>query len=229
VIISIIILQSPPSNTVFDSCTLATNCQPGFSWTAGGTFSGFKILFSTSPTDFTTRGIKVAAGSAAGTSNVWKPSSFNWTAIMKSSNNNGSIRPMYWKVVGTEADKTTVESDVRSFSIGTSQSVTIKAPLRAEILDPAISPTFDFDTNCNKKFKLEISSLSDFSVSTKIKAFNFTVRNPNLVLSLQKTLSSFQWKGVKTLVGAGTGYFRIKSWDGLSRPTVSEVGSFTIQ
>jgi hypothetical protein len=71
--------------------------------------------------------------------------------------------------------------------------------------------------------------LSDFSISTKVKGFNFTVSNPNLVVSLQKTLSSFQWKGVKTLVGGGTGYFRIKAWDGLSRPTVSEVRSFTIQ
>jgi hypothetical protein len=227
--ISIIILQSPSSNTAFGSCTLTTNYQPRFSWTAGGTFLRFKILFSTSPTDFTTQGIKVAAGSAAGTSNDWKPSSFNWTAIMKSSDNNGSIRPIYWKVVGTEADKTTVESDVRSFSIGTSQSVTINAPQEAEILDPAIPSTFDFGTNCNKKFKLEISPLSDFSVSTKIKAFNFTVSNPNLTPSLRKTLSSFQWNGVKTLVGTRTGYFRIKAWDGIKRETISEIRSFTIQ
>jgi hypothetical protein len=227
--ISIILLQSPSSSTGFDSCALITNYQPSFSWTAVGTFSGFKILFSTSPTDFTTRGIKVAAGSATGTSNSWKPSSFNWKAIMKASNNNGSPRAIYWKVVGTKADKTIVGSEVRSFSIGAPQLVNVHAPLEGAILDPATLPTFDFDTNCNTKFKLEISSLSDFSVSTKIKAFNFTVSNPNLTLSLQKTLSSFQWNGVRTLVGMGMGYFRIKAWDGLSRPTVSEVSTFTIQ
>jgi hypothetical protein len=227
--ISIIILQSPSGSTVFDSCALITNYQPTLSWTAAGSFSGFKILFSTSPTDFTTRGIKVAAGSATGTSNSWKPSSFNWKAIMKSSNNNGSIRPIYWKVVGTKADKTTVESEARSFSIGAPQLVTINAPLEGAIIDPAIAPTFDFDTNCNTKFKLEISSLSDFSVSTKIKAFSFTVSNPNLMPSLQKTLSSFQWNGVKKLIGTEAGYFRIKAWDGISRRTVSEVRSFTIQ
>jgi hypothetical protein len=148
---------------------------------------------------------------------------------MKSSNSNGSIRPIYWKVVGTKADRTTVESEVRSFSIGTPQTVDINAPLNNAILDSAIPPTFDFTTTCNTKFKVEISSVSDFSVSTKVKGFNFTVSNPNLVVSLQKTLSSFQWDGVKKLVGPGTGYFRIKAWDGLSRLTVSEVRPFTIQ
>jgi hypothetical protein len=227
--ISIIILQSPSSSTVFDSCALITNYQPTFGWTAAGSFSGFKILFSTSPTDFTTAGIKVAAGSATGTSNSWKPSSFNWKAIMKASYNNGSIRPIYWKVVGTKTDKTTVQSEVRSINIGTPQTVTINAPLDTAILDPATLPTFDFDTNCNTKFTLQISSLSDFSVSTKMKAFNFTVSNPNLVPALQKTLPSFQWTSVKKLIGTGTGYFRIKAWDGLSRPTVSEVRTFSVQ
>jgi hypothetical protein len=148
---------------------------------------------------------------------------------MKSSNNNGSIRPIYWKVVGTKADRTTIGSEVRSFNIGTPQILNINAPLNNAILDPAILPTFDFDTNCSAKFKLEISSLSDFSVSTQIKAFNFTVSNPILMPSLQKTLSSFQWNGVKKLIGTGTGYFRIKAWDGIGRTTVSEVRSFTIQ
>jgi len=227
--ISIIILQSPSSSTVIDSCALINNYQPTFSWTATGTFSGFKILFSTSPTDFTTLGVKVAVGSATGTSSSWKPSSFNWKAIMKASNNNGSIRPIYWKVVGTEADRTKVESEVRSLTIGTPQTVTINAPLNGAMLNPAAPPIFDFTTDCNTKFRLEISSLSDFSVSTKIKAFNFAVTNPNLVLSLGKTLSVFQWTGVKKLVGTGAGYFRIKAWDALSRPTVSEIRSFIIQ
>lgn len=35
--------------------------------------------------------------------------------------------------------------------------------------------------------------------------------------------------GVKKLVGTGTGYFRIKAWDGLKRETASEVRAFTVQ
>ncbi len=34
---------------------------------------------------------------------------------------------------------------------------------------------------------------------------------------------------VKKLLGTGTGYFRIKAWDGLKRETVSEVRSFAVQ
>jgi hypothetical protein len=148
---------------------------------------------------------------------------------MKTSFNNGSIRPIYWKVIGTKADKTKIESEVRSFSIGTPQTVTINAPLNGAVLNPATAPTFDFSTDCNTKFRLEISPLSDFSVSTKVRAFNFTVTDPNLVLSLQKTLSAFQWTGVKKLVGTETGYYRIKAWDALGRLTVTEIRSFTIQ
>jgi hypothetical protein len=227
----LITLHSPSDETIFSSCSFISGYQPTFSWTAVGTYSGFKILFSASSTDFTTLGIKVAAGSVMGTSNSWKPSSLNWKTIMKSSNNNGSIRPIYWKVIGARSDRTTVESEVRSFSIGgpEAQVVTINAPLDDAILDPATPPTFDFDTNCNTRFKLEISSLSDFSVLTKTRGFNFMTSNPNLLLSLQKTLSSFQWSAVKRLIGAQIGYFRIKAWDGLNRETVSEIRTFTIQ
>jgi hypothetical protein len=224
-------LQSPSDAAVFNSCSLINNYQPTFSWNTTGVYAGYKILFSRSQTDFTTWGIEVAAGSAMGTSNSWKPSSWNWETIMRASNNRGTIRPIYWKVIGTKSDRTKVESEVRTFSIGTPQAqiVSINAPLNGAMLDPATPPVFDFDTNCNKRFRIEISSLSDFSVSTKIKTFDFTAPNPNLALSMQKTLSSFQWNGIKRLVGTGTGYFRIKAWDGLSRLTVSEVRTFSIQ
>jgi C1A family cysteine protease len=222
-------LQSPSDAVVFNSAFLITNYQPTFTWTVTGTYSGFKILFSTSPADFTTRGIKVAAGGATGTSNSWRPSSSNWKKIMKSSNNNGSIRPIYWKIVGTKADKTIVESGIRSFTIGTPQTVTINAPLDGAILDSVTLPAFEVNTTSNRKFRLEISSLSDFSILKDVKGVNVTVSDPNLFSSFQKTLSSSQWNGVKQLIGTGTGYFRIKAWDGLSRLTISDVRTFTIQ
>jgi len=222
-------LQSPSDATVFDSSFLITNYQPTFTWTITGMYSKFRILFSTSPADFTTTGLKVAAGGATGTSNSWRPSSSNWKKIMKSSNNNGNIRPIYWKVVGTKADKTIVESGVRSFLIGTPQTATINAPLDRAILDSVTLPTFDVNTTCNRKFRLEISSLSDFSISTSVKGVNVTVSDPNTSPSFQKMLSSSQWNGVRKLIGTGTGYLRIKAWDGISRLTISDVKTFAIQ
>ena len=54
------------------------------------------------------------------------------------------------------------------------------------------------------------------------------MKDPNVESTLQKTLTSGKWNGIKNLVGDGTGYFRARAWDGLKRETVSEVRSFTI-
>jgi hypothetical protein len=131
-------------------------------------------------------------------------------------------------VIGTRADRTTSESEAWSFRIGTPQLVTLNGP-PAGPLPAATPPTFDFNTNCNVKFKLEISSVGNFSDSTKIKSFNYTTRDPNIDQRLIKTLSSFQWNSIKKLIGTGTGHFRIKAWDGINRESVSETRSFTIQ
>jgi hypothetical protein len=143
---------------------------------------------------------------------------------MTSSSQNGEI---YWKVIGTRPDRTTSESEAWWVAIGPSQLVTVNAPLGSTL--PGVPPpTFDFSTSCNVKFKLEISSVGDFSDPKKIKSFNYTTRDPNIDQRLIKTLSSFQWSSVKKLVGTGTGHFRIKAWDGMNRESVSEVRSFTI-
>jgi hypothetical protein len=144
---------------------------------------------------------------------------------MTSSSQNGEI---YWKVIGTRPDRTTSESESWGVAIGPSQLVTVNAPLGGTL--PGVPPpTFDFNTSCNAKFKLEISSVGDFSDPKKIKSFNYTTRDPNIDQRLIKTLSSFQWNSIKKLIGTGAGYFRIKAWDGINRETISEARSFTTQ
>jgi hypothetical protein len=96
-------------------------------------------------------------------------------------------------------------------------------------LPSGIRPTFVFDTHCNGKFKLEISPLAGFTDPRKIRGFNYTVNDPNTQPSLSKTLTPLQWSIVKKLVRIGTGYFRIRAWDGINRETASEVRSFIIQ
>jgi hypothetical protein len=217
-------LQSPLDGAIFTSCSLITKNQPSLTWTATEMFASYTVLFSTSPTDFTTPGVLIAKAIVQGSTNSWTPSSFVWKRVMTSSSQNGDI---YWKVIGTRTDRTTSESEAWSFSIGPPQLVIINAPAGGPI-PGAIPPTFDFDTNCNVKFKLEISSVSDFSDPKKIKNFNYTTRNPNVDQKLIKTLSSFQWNSVKKIVGTGAGHFRIKAWDGINRESISEVRSFTI-
>jgi hypothetical protein len=118
---------------------------------------------------------------------------------------------------------------VRSFQVGPAQAVTINAPSDDAILPSGTPPTFEFDTNCNTKFKIEISPLEDFSDSKKIKVISCTVKDPNTQTTLQKTLTPGQWNAVKKLIGTASGYFRIKAWDGIKRETISEIKSFTIQ
>ena len=61
-----------------------------------------------------------------------------------------------------------------------------------------------------------------------IKKFLFTLKDPTLQPTLQKTLTSWEWTSVKKLL-APRGYFRIKASDAIGRETISEVRSFNVQ
>jgi hypothetical protein len=221
-----ITLQSPPNGDIFNSCSLTTSHQPTFTWTPNGTFTKITILFSPSLMDFTAPIVKA---SIQPTKNNWLPSIGIWQKIMVSSNNNGSIRDIYWKVVGAMKDKTLWESEPGNISIGNTTAPEIQSPGEGNKLPPGIPPTFIFNTNCNIKFELDISSVSDFGDPKKIKKITYTIKDPHLTPTVQKTLSSVQWKAVNKLIGTATGYFRFRAWDGIKRETISEVRSFTVQ
>jgi hypothetical protein len=221
-----IVLQFPANGAVFDSSDLITTYQPSFTWTESGTITRCTILFSTSETFFSA---PIARASVSATKDSWTPSISIWKKLMSASNNSGMIRDIYWKVIGTLPNRSTVESEVWRFRIDLAQSVANISPANGATLPSGVPPTFGWQTNGNVKFKLEISSLPDFSNSTKIKSFNYTIKDPNVETTLSKTLPSFQWNAVKKLIGAGQGHFRIKAWDAISRGTVSGARSFTIQ
>jgi hypothetical protein len=198
---------------------LINTSQPSFDWTATETFTKFKILFSMSPTDFKTFGVLITKANISGTKNNWTPSIQIWKKIMTSSYNKGTVQGVHWKITGTRSDNTITESEVRRFHIGAPRAVTIHSPFDGAALS-SMTP-FDFNANCNVKFRLEFSTLGNFSDSRKIKGFNFRTG--------MSRLNSFQWVIVKNLLGTtGTGYFRIKAWDALNRQTTSEPRSFTL-
>jgi hypothetical protein len=62
-----------------------------------------------------------------------------------------------------------------------------------------------------------------------MKAFSITIKDPNIEQVIRRTLTSSQWNAVKKLVGAATGYFRIRAWDSIKRETVSDERSFIVQ
>jgi hypothetical protein len=224
-------LVTPLNHTICVACTLINKYQPAFEWMAGGTFKNFTILFSTSPTEFSAKGILITKANISGKKISYTPSIGTWKKIMTASDNSGSIQDIYWKVTGTKTDKTPWESAVRYFKVDDPQAIVIQTPADRTDFPWDALPTFVFDTDCNVKFQLEISSLSNnFVDRKKVQKIVFRAANPNETTILQKTLSPGQWNAVKKLIGAGgAGYFRIRAWDGINRETVSEVRSFTIQ
>jgi hypothetical protein len=221
-----IALQLPLNGAVFDSADLITTHQPSFRWTESGTIARCTILFSTSDTVFST---PIARASVSGPNDSWTPSISIWKKLMSASNNGGVIRDIYWKVIGTLPNRSTVGSVAWRFRVDLPQGVTNITPGDGATLPSSVPPTFGWQTNGNVKFKLEISSLSDFSNSTKIKSFNVTIKDPNVETTLSKILPSFQWNAVKKMIGVGQGHFRIKAWDAINRGTVSGARSFRIQ
>ena len=223
-----ITLQSPVEGTVFDSCSLIATHRPTFKWTSSGALTGYFIQFSISPSDFKTRGVLISSIRIRGTSVSWTPTVVLWKAIRRASNNSGNIRDIYWRVVGIMPNKTTVESEVRSFRIGPPQPVTVNSPDEGVTLPFSPPPSFDITTNCNVKFRLEFSPSDAFSDPKSIRGFVFTLKDPALQPTFQKTLTFGQWIVVKRLL-APRGYFRIRAWDAMGRESISGARSFNIQ
>jgi hypothetical protein len=219
--------QSLIDDTVFNSNCLVRNYQPSFTWTPHGTFTSYTIFFSTSPEDFTSKGIAVAKANLRDRRTIYTPVLWTWKKLMRASYNQGDIRDIYWKIIGTLEDKTVVGSEVRSFRIEAPQAVTINDPQDGAIF--SAPPTFEFSSRGNTKFKLEFSSKHEFDDSKKMKAFSITIKDPNIEQVIRRTLTSSQWNAVKKLVGAATGYFRIRAWDSIKRETVSDERSFIVQ
>ena len=222
-----LIAKAPADSSIFTDNSIINKYQPTFQWIAVEPFKSFEILFSTSPTDFLTKGVLITQASVSGTTSSWTPPIATWDKLMTISyNGGGTVQPIYWKVVGTEANKSTVETPVRQFTVSQASPPTIQSPVDGAILPAAQDPTFIFLTGYNIKFRLEIWSSAE---PTKIIAYTYTVTNPIVTPILEETLSSSQWTAVKKLIGTNIGNFRIRAWDGINRESDAPTQSFTIQ
>ena len=219
--------QSPSDGASFGSSTLFNKHQPPFEFAPVGVFRKYTLLFSTSPTDFTTPGVYIAKASISASKTSYPPAITTWKKVLNMSYNDGNIRDVYWKIEGESQDGTDCNTEVRRFRIEVSQAVAIIAPQNAANF--SAPPAFEFNSNGNTKFSLEISSQPGFDAPSEIKKFAFTTKDPNVEQVVLRTLTSSQWTAVRNLVGTGTAYFRIRAWDAIKRETVSEVRSFTTQ
>jgi hypothetical protein len=214
-----------PDGTSYTLCSLYTpGSLPAFAWNPLEPFISYEVQFS-SDQSFKSIPARIKAPKGALT---LTPTVSVWKIILSISGKSGG--PVYWRVVGTRVDKTIpiATSEIGFIMIDSPHAAEINTPLDGATIPGATPPTFDFNSNCNIKFRLEFSPISNFSDPKKVIGFAYTIANPVTQAVVNWTLNCFQWNAVKKLVGTG-GYFRMKAWDAINRETVSEVRSFSIQ
>ena len=208
-----ITLQSPSDNAPFGACSLYS--PPTFSCTAGETFKGYEIQFSSDNSfSLTPVKVKTTTSEATITSSTWK-------RVL--SIPGGTV---YWRVVGTRANRTKFISESRSIIIEPPQAV---GNLNISFTSKGSLPELLWDNNCNTKFKVWFGSDEQF---TKKKTFAFNITNPNdNEGEFMKVLTFGQWMAIRKLVGDVSGstiYWYVESWDGLKRYNKTDVINFVL-
>ena len=127
---------------------------------------------------------------------------------------------MFWRVVGTGADKTSVISDTLSVFIDPVQAV--GNPIITDT-SKSLIPVLSWENNCNIKFKVWFGNNPYFSHKTSI---TFNIKDPDENGGITtKTLTSSQWTAVQNVTGRITGstvYWYVESWDKVNRQTITQ-------
>jgi len=205
-----ILLMSPSDQTSFDGCSFYF--LPTVTWDPTESFKSYEIQFSSRNTfDSISVKVKTSKTEIVIPSNTWKK-----ILLIPS-------RQVFWRVVGTQADKTQAASNVFSILIEGAHEVE-----NSQISPTSKSslPTLSWSNQCNKKFKVWFGSDGQFSEK---KSFSFSLKD--LSETLTKGLTSSQWGSIRKLAGdaaGGTIYWYVESWDGLGRYARTDVMSFVL-
>ena len=212
-----ILLSSPGDGTHFDSCSFYS--LPTFAWDVTGSFSKYVIQFSK------TGNFSSIAASASTSSTTFLMQSSTWSKVLLIPGMTGG--PVYWRVVGTEANNVTVTSGVFTIMIDPAQVVGNPGIINTS---KTSLPTLSWENNCNIKFKVWFGRDPNFSKKTSL-AFN--IKNPVANGGLfSKTLTSDQWQSVRAVVGDVSGstiYWYVESWDGANRSNKTELMNFILE
>jgi hypothetical protein len=134
--------------------------------------------------------------------------------------------PVFWRVVGTGANKTTATSGVFSITIDPAEAVGNPGIVNTS---KSSLPTLSWENNCNIKYKVWFGQDGNFSKETGL-AFN--IKNPIANGGLfTNTLKLTQWKSVRAVVGDRSGstiYWYVESWDGSKRYNKTDVMNFVL-
>jgi hypothetical protein len=181
-----ITLQSPSDGTTFGACSLYSLTT--FSWMAGGTFKIYEIQFSM---DDSISSIPVKVKATAKQVSV---TSSTWKRVL--SIPGGAV---YWRVVGSLANRKTATSEVFSIIVKVAQ------PVEGQTISPTSRtslPTLSWGNNCNTKFE----EFTKVLTSGQWMAIRRVVRDTS----------------------GSTIYWYVESWDGLGRYNKTEVMNFLL-
>lgn len=200
-----ILLQSPTEDTHFDSCSLYS--LPTFAWQATESFSSYEIQFSKTE-NFSSTSVKDSTSST-----TFLIDSKIWSKVLLIPGTTGG--PVFWRVVGALANKTTVTSGVFSLLVDSARPVGNPGIVKTS---KSLLPTLSWANHCAIKFKVWFGSDGNFS---KKVALAFDIKNPvsnNGLFTV--TLKSNQWQSVMGIVGSVSGstlYWYVESWDEMNR------------
>ncbi len=215
-----ITLLSPADGTPYTGCSLYS--LPTFTWQADGSFTGYEIQFSkTESFDKIAASDKISSTSVAVDSSLWKKVLTAPGSIATGSSAPISLGgPMFWRVIGTRSDKSTVISGTLSVLIDPPQAV---GNLTIDNTSKSSIPVLSWDNNCNIKFKVWFGNNANFSKKT---ALSFNIKNPNDNGGVfTDSLNSSQWLTIQQLVGKVSGsaiWWYVESWDGANRRVISQ-------
>jgi hypothetical protein len=139
---------------------------------------------------------------------------------------------VYWTVIGTKKDKTTVAGDIFSFGVAGAEPVANpEISQTSKTAQPP--PTLSWENQCNTKFKAWFGNSADLQKpGAKKIAFSFAVKDPNGNQGVfTKVLTSSQWSSIRRLGGDVTGavlYWYVESSDTLGRQKITDVMTFVL-
>lgn len=218
---------TPSNNTLFRTCSLyPPNPPQAFQWTPdpGELFTRYEIQFSPN-NSFTSIPVKVRVTTT--TSTLTNPI---WQKVLAIPGLSGGT--VYWRIVGTRANKTIATSETGS--------IIVDPPKPVE--NPQIShssktttppPKLSWLNNCNTKFKVWFGNDPDFAKpGMKKTSIAATDSNPyDNSERFELFLTSGQWIKIRNVVGdvpGSTIYWYVESWDVLKRYTKTDVLHFDL-
>ncbi|MEW6584308.1 MAG: PQQ-binding-like beta-propeller repeat protein [Nitrospirota bacterium] len=216
---ALINLVSPIDKREFTACSYYN--PPIFQWATTENFKNIEVQFSKED-NFASIPVKSKVKSGVNQLSA-KPSL--WKKILLLPGGNGGR--VYWRVVGTKADKTRVYSGILSLEVNGPEPV--GEPIISST-DITSLPVLSWQNNCNRKFNAWFGNDCNF---TKKKSLTFTIKNPNdNGGAFIKALTSAQWTSIRKLVGdigGSTIYWHVESWDILKRYSKTEIKDFVIE